>query len=51
MKCHKFHHRLSQVLTRYGSDVSCLTDVMRASLIYPTIAEARQRGRGMAGVV
>lgn len=29
-----------QVLTRYGSDVSCITDVMRASLIYPTIAEA-----------
>eukprot|EP00435_Cladocopium_sp_Y103_P018679 s1847_g4.t1 len=29
----------AKVLTRYGSDVSCLTDVMRASLIYPTIAE------------
>jgi hypothetical protein len=42
-KSHKFHHRLGQVLTRYGSDASCLTDVMRASLIYPTIAEARQR--------
>ena len=32
-----------EVLTRYGSDASCLTDVMRAALIYPTIAEA-QRG-------
>ncbi|CAL1133769.1 unnamed protein product [Cladocopium goreaui] len=29
----------AKVLTRYGSDASCLTDVMRASLIYPTIAE------------
>jgi len=29
----------AKVLTRYGSDVSCITDVMRASLIYPTIAE------------
>ena len=45
-KSHKFHHRLGQVLTRYGSDASCLTDVMRASLIYPTIAEARQSQKG-----
>eukprot|EP00913_Durusdinium_trenchii_P011249 g10563.t1 len=29
----------AKVLTRYGGDVSCLTDVMRASLVYPTIAE------------
>lgn len=30
----------AKVLTRYGSDASCLTDVMRASLVYATIAEA-----------
>ncbi|CAJ1375567.1 unnamed protein product [Effrenium voratum] len=29
----------AKVITRYGGDSSCITDVMRASIVYPTIAE------------